>query len=179
MKIKVKPEDQALFRQAMRKVKPLKQSSEKQVAAPPPLKAKTVFTEEGLFQAAPFSDHEYLDSVDSEAFIEFARPGFSKRQLRELRQAKEGFEAVLDLHGKTVEEARVALHQFLTTCKSAGKTRALVIHGKGRGTNKPVLKNKLNHWLRQSEQVLAFCTAGKKDGGGGAVYLRLKRKGRT
>lgn len=174
MKTKLKPADQALFRHAMRGVKPLKQTNEKWVLELPVQKKKPVFTTENCLPPAPFSDHEYLELVDGETHIEFARPSFSNKLLRYLRRGEGGFEAVLDLHGKTVEEARLALYQFLLACSAAGTTRALVIHGKGRGQAKPILKNKLNHWLRQSEKVLAFCSARKEDGGRGAVYLRLK-----
>ncbi|MEE9156926.1 MAG: Smr/MutS family protein, partial [Gammaproteobacteria bacterium] len=40
----------------------------------------------------------------------------------------------------------------------------------------PVLKNKLNNWLRQRDEVLAFCSTRPVDGGTGAVYVLLKRR---
>lgn len=107
--------------------------------------------------------------------IEFARDGLSAKMLRSLRQGKLRIEAVLDLHGLIVEKARGALHRFLGHCQDEEKVLVLIIHGKGRGNSKPILKNKLNHWLRQTEQVLAFCSAKPQDGGRGALYVRLKR----
>jgi DNA-nicking Smr family endonuclease len=38
-----------------------------------------------------------------------------------------------------------------------------------------VLKQKVNDWLRQKNEVLAFCSARPNDGGSGAVYVLLKR----
>jgi DNA-nicking Smr family endonuclease len=38
-----------------------------------------------------------------------------------------------------------------------------------------VLKNKLNAWLRQRDDVLAFCSAPAHDGGSGAAYVLLRR----
>jgi DNA-nicking Smr family endonuclease len=40
---------------------------------------------------------------------------------------------------------------------------------------RPVLKGKVNHWLQQRDEVLAFCSARPVDGGTGAVYVLLKR----
>ena len=39
-----------------------------------------------------------------------------------------------------------------------------------------MLKNKLNHWLQQWDEVLAFCSARPVDGGTGAIYLLLKNR---
>jgi DNA-nicking Smr family endonuclease len=52
-----------------------------------------------------------------------------------------------------------------------------IIHGKGHGSHqrKPVLKGKVDHWLRQRRDVLAFCSARQADGGTGAVYVLLRR----
>ena len=38
-----------------------------------------------------------------------------------------------------------------------------------------MLKIKVNSWLRQKDQVLAFCSARPQDGGTGAVYVLLKK----
>jgi len=38
-----------------------------------------------------------------------------------------------------------------------------------------VIKNKVNSWLRQHQDVLAFHSAMPKDGGNGAVYVLLKK----
>lgn len=53
-----------------------------------------------------------------------------------------------------------------------------IVHGKGNGSRHrgPVLKQKLNYWLRQRDEVLAFCSARPVDGGTGAVYVLLRRR---
>jgi DNA-nicking Smr family endonuclease len=55
---------------------------------------------------------------------------------------------------------------------------ARIVHGKGNGSwqKQPVLKVKLNHWLRQRDEVLAFCSARGNDGGTGAVYVLIKNR---
>jgi len=44
--------------------------------------------------------------------------------------------------------------------------------------NLPVLKNDLNFWLRQHQEVQAFCSATQKDGGAGAVFVLLRLTGK-
>jgi DNA-nicking Smr family endonuclease len=164
--------DKALFREAMRGVKPLVQSNK---VAPPPRRTtrpakKTVFAETN--SPDTFSDFEKFDPVSSEELIAFHRPGISDKTLRKLRAGQYNVEAILDLHGMTAIEARGSLHHFLVRCQKRKARHTLIIHGKGLG--KPILKNKLNHWLRQTEIVLAFCSATAKDGHSGALYVLLK-----
>jgi DNA-nicking Smr family endonuclease len=51
-----------------------------------------------------------------------------------------------------------------------------IVHGKGYNSpgNQPVLKNDINLWLRQHQDVLAFCSTPPKAGGTGALYVLLK-----
>ena len=95
--------------------------------------------------------------------------------IRNLRKGQYNAEAVLDLHGKTIEEAREILGHFLLNCQRKGIRHVIIIHGKGRSHSKPIIKNKLNHWLCQTEHVLAFCSATAQDGGTGALYILLRR----
>jgi DNA-nicking Smr family endonuclease len=94
-----------------------------------------------------------------------------------MRQGKIHIGAALDLHGMTVEKAEPELIDFLIACQQQQIRFARIIHGKGWGSqdNKPVLKGKVNHWLRQSGLVLAFCSAIIKDGGTGAVYVLIRK----
>ncbi len=104
----------------------------------------------------------------------FAKPGIQHKVLRKLRRGQYNVGATLDLHGKTIQQARESLTAFLLNCRREGIKSALVIHGKKCGGGTPILKNKLNHWLRQVDFVLAFCSAAAKDGRTGAVYILLK-----
>ena len=96
--------------------------------------------------------------------------------MKSIRQGKNPVEHRLDLHGLTVDQARKELLAFLSECEMAGLRHGIIVHGKGyRSKDKPVIKPMVNRWLRQTENVLAFHTAQAKDGGGGAVYILLKK----
>ena len=51
-----------------------------------------------------------------------------------------------------------------------------IIHGKGSRSEEgqPVLKHKVNYWLRCRDEVLAFTSATGRDGGTGALYVLLR-----
>ena len=86
----------------------------------------------------------------------------------------------LDLHGMGAREAKGQLELFLRTMRSRGERCVLVIHGKGSHSPQGlgVLRGEIAAWLSQgasSVHVAAFATAAESDGGGGAVYVLLRR----
>lgn len=173
-------DDINLFRAAMRDVKPLPSSNKILSQHPLPTfrKKRQQITE--TINTAPFSDYEKESPLSSDDLVEFSRPGIQHKILRKMRLGQYNVDAILDLHGMHVDEAKEALYRFLLQCLKQGVTHTLVIHGKGRSNmNQPVLKNKLNNWLRQMDYVLAFSSATGRDGRSGAMYVLLKnQKGR-
>jgi len=77
----------------------------------------------------------------------------------------------------TVAEAKPRLAEFIESCVRDGKLCVRVVHGKGRGSGSrgPVLKQKVNRWLRQWNSVLAFVSTRQVHGGTGAVYVLLRQ----
>ena len=118
------------------------------------------------------SDHVSSPIASDEKLI-FSRSGLQPKFLRELRQGKIKVSANLDLHGMTVNQARVALTKFINTALHQQHRCVQIVHGKGRDI--PVLKNQVNTWLKQIDAVLAFCSAMPRNGGAGALYVWLKR----
>ena len=126
-------------------------------------------------------DAEFADlAIETGDFLEFRRPGIQNRVFHDLQRGVIEARASLDLHGLRVHEARPALARFLAQSLAAGRRCVRIIHGKGRSgrAQQPVLKHKTNQWLRQREEVLAFVTAPRWDGGTGAVYVLLSGKHR-
>jgi DNA-nicking Smr family endonuclease len=127
-------------------------------------------------------DDEFVDlALETGEELDFVRPGVQTRLYQELRRGRIPPEDMIDLHGLRVAEARPALSRFLTHAIRHRMRVVQVIHGKGYGSNRqqPILKQKVNQWLRQRDQVLAFCSAPRFDGGTGAAYVLLSRKGRN
>jgi DNA-nicking Smr family endonuclease len=124
------------------------------------------------------SDDYEPSEVETGEELLFARPGLQHSVLRKLRRGQFVVEAELDLHGDTVPVARERIARFLKTARAQGLRCVRIIHGKGKSSEGklPVLKGKVNAWLRQKDEVLAFCSARPTDGGTGAAYVLLSRK---
>ena len=175
------------FLQAMQGVRPLKQVVEL-VSFPPPKLAlhphkrlKHHHREEHQVEhwwqhsKAP---HQAAHLVHSIAKLFYVHPSVSDKRLQQLRQGRFSTRCIIDLHGMNELEASEALTHWLLQCRLYGDKFALIIHGKGIGSDQhePVLKNLVNWWLRNQSRVLAFCSARECDGGSGAVYVLLKNE---
>jgi len=122
---------------------------------------------------------ELLDlNIETGDELLFMRPGVQNRLFLELRRGHLPPQESLDLHGLRVAEARRELTEFLAYARHHRLRVIHIIHGKGYGSEgrQPVLKQKVNQWLRQRREVLAFCSAPRFDGGMGAAYVLLSRK---
>jgi DNA-nicking Smr family endonuclease len=130
------------------------------------------------FAGPGFSEGQQQDVVSAEDTLFFARPGLQQRLLKRLRRGQLPVEAELDMHGMTIPVAENELVRFLSHCQDRHVRCARIIHGKGFGSRSgsPVLKNRLNHWLRQHHEVLAFTTTPRDAGGAGAVYVLLRTR---
>ncbi|MDF1588279.1 MAG: Smr/MutS family protein [Gammaproteobacteria bacterium] len=172
------PDDEFdLFRSEMSDAKPIHYDSVLHTAPKPKAKKLQHTTSSDRSHQANFSDMLPPETVGNEEYLEYRGPGIQYRTFSKLRNGKIHIEAELDLHGFTLAMAEITLSEFLDQCQRQQIRCARIIHGKGWSSkdNKPVLKTKLNHWLRQNPVVLAFCSATIEDGGTGALYLLLKR----
>jgi DNA-nicking Smr family endonuclease len=171
------PEDLALFQAEMRHVTPLKTSEPKHHAPrpnPPPIRKKVPVLLEPPAQQWDLSDY-YADPVQSESLLNYHQAGVSKAQIHALKTGSLHYQAKLDLHGLKADIAKDRLCDFLNRQVQAQHRWVLIIHGKGgRFGEAPVLKNLVNHWLKQIPSVLAYHSAHPKHGGTGAVYVLLK-----
>ncbi len=169
------PDDEKnLFRNTMRDVKPLQNKAKNLYKEP---KAMT-FRKKLIPKENPPPIHieNKYQLVGSEEVIFFTRNGISKKQLLDLKNARNRYESVLDLHGLSPDNAAIQLSNFINRQYNLNKKIILVIHGKsGRDNTPPVIKNLVNSYLRQIPEVLAFYSAMPKDGGTGAVYVLLRK----
>jgi DNA-nicking Smr family endonuclease len=176
-KDKISSEDKQLFREAVADAAPLAQQRVSPHRDPPP--ARPIKREEDELQVLDDMLYGDIDPAELETGEEllYCRSGLQHSVLKKLRRGHYATEAELDLHGLRVDEARQALTAFLHDALSQRLKTVRIIHGKGHGSlhKQPVLKGKVNHWLRQRSEVLAFCSARPVDGGTGAVYVLLQR----
>jgi DNA-nicking Smr family endonuclease len=119
----------------------------------------------------------FVDYVHPEATISFKRDGIQDGVFRRLQKGAYAIEAMLDLHGLTVEQARHEVHRFIHDCLHYDVRSALISHGKGRNNKeqKPLLKSFLARWLPMFPEVMAYHSAQKWHGGAGAVYVLLRK----
>jgi DNA-nicking Smr family endonuclease len=171
----ISDEDRDLFRQAMKSIKPLHHSTKLSTTTRRPQKLRHQEPPESQPLDYYLSNH-YTTLVKPESTLSYSTQSMPKTRLRELKHGQIPREARLDLHGLKPDSARDALCRFIDQHRQIGHRCLLIIHGKGsRFGEEPVLKNLVNHWLRQLPQVLAFHSAEARDGGNGAVYVLLKK----
>ena len=108
----------------------------------------------------------------------FVRDGLGREVLRKLRRGHWIVQDCVDLHGLNREEARPRLAEFLGACVKRGLRCVRVIHGKGLRSprGEPVLKGKVQRWLAQRDEVLAYCQAPANEGGSGALLVLLSAR---
>lgn len=105
----------------------------------------------------------------------YLQQGQSPALLRDLRKGRFRIQSRLDLHGCTVEEARLELAAFLHEAQQWRWNCVCIVHGKGLGSpgRIPVLKRLVGGWLMKHQEVLAFTQARPGEGGGGALQVLL------
>lgn len=173
----ISEEDARLFRETIGDVVPTTQDQRVNLKIPPkPEPTQRLLDEKQVMKALMDEDPEQ-SNIEYGAELNFHRAGIQYQVLRKLRRGEYKIEDELDLHGMTVAQAKAALRQFIENTRDGRRHCVRIIHGKGHGSkdNIPVLKNKINIWLRQFDETLAFCSAKVSDGGTGAVYVLLKR----
>ena len=113
--------------------------------------------------------------LDVDDQLSFRRPGIGTDVTRKLRKGEWSLQGQLDLHGLRSDEAREAVGQFVRDAKRMGWRCVRVVHGKGLGSpgKEPVLKSKVQRWLVQKQEVIAFVQAKPADGGAGALVVLL------
>lgn len=131
---------------------------------------------------ADAKDDNHLRSTDvprvgPHDVIGFKRPGIQDGVFRKLRLGKYVTEARLDLHRRTIEDARREVYRFVNDCLVADIRSMLILPGKGdRNVGDPaVLKSYLVFWLEELDDVQAFHTAQPQHGGSGAFYVLLRK----
>jgi len=175
--VKQAASDRDLFVRAAGAVKPL--ADPRKVHHPPAQKLPAVMSyqrdEQAVLQEAISDDFDVSTLLDADDQMSFRRPGIGTDVTRKLRRGDWSIQRQLDLHGLRRDDAREALSQFIRMAQQQGIRCVRVIHGKGLGSpgKAPVLKGRVQSWLAQKREVLAFVQARPADGGAGALLVLL------
>lgn len=169
-------DDIELFRRSVGPVRKIHHDKTAPVRKPRPSRPRRQMPGNDTGLSDSFSDGFDYGEVTSDEALFFARPGLQQRQLQRLKRGQLTIGAELDMHGMTAAMARSALVNFIDLCREQHIRCVRIIHGKGYGSggSAPVLKNRVNSWLRQHHDVLAFSSAPIQDGGSGALYVLLR-----
>ncbi len=176
MKSKPDEHEVALFREAIRGVRPLVHATRVMgpEAKPRPLARFSRTAAVPVPETGPHggADEPPLAAGDRSFF---ARPGVPAASLRRLRRGQYPVEVELDLHGLTATEAETQLREFLGAALRRNVRSLRIVHGKGlrSGSRGAVLRQLVNSALRRTAPVLAFASARQIDGGTGALYVLL------
>jgi len=166
-----------LFTQSVGQVKPLP-GKQRVVMTPPrptPRPLQQDLDDQAALIESMSDDFDVSTLLDVDDQLSFRRPGVGTDVTRKLRKGEWSIQGQLDLHGLRSDEAREALGQFVRDSKRMGWRCVRVVHGKGLGSpgKEPVLKSKVQRWLVQKNEVIAFVQAKPSDGGGGALVVLL------
>lgn len=171
------PDERELFRQRTAGTRPLRTDVVPPARRKPPPRARFArHDEQAVLAESLAADLEAAESLNGDG-LRYQHPSIGRRTMRRLARGGYSVQAHIDLHGMTADEARAALAAFIDDARAHGRTCVRVVHGKGRGSGArgPVLKLKVDRWLRQWDGVLAFVSARQVDGGTGAVYVLLRK----
>lgn len=141
---------------------------------------KRAASERAIVDNNPLSE-DYVEKVDPNDMLSYKKDGVQEGVFKRLRQGKYPLEARLDLHRRTVAQARRDVYQFVEDCVNNDIRTAVLVHGKGDRTpdNQATLKSYINKWLKELDLVMAFHSAQRQHGGLGAVYLLLRKSERA
>lgn len=179
-------EEDALFFKEMQDVRPLKKSGrEPEKVKDESMASAFAYRRERAQKSLEVDETQlpttFVEPVRPEAVIHFKREGIQDGVFRRLQRGEYAHDAVLDLHGLTVEQSRRELYRFVSDCMQHDVRSALISHGKGRGNKDqiPLLKSFLVRWLPMFPEVMAYHSAQKWHGGAGAVYVLFRKTERA
>jgi DNA-nicking Smr family endonuclease len=171
-------DDDDLFRKAVADARPLRppERASQEKRKPRPKARFSRADEASALQESMAAGVDELHTHSGDS-LRFHRPHVGKRTMRKLARGGYSVQAEIDLHGMTVAEAQPRLQDFIENSARSGRLCVRVVHGKGLGSGHrgPILKQKVNRWLRRWDPVLAFVSTRQVDGGTGAVYVLLQR----
>ena len=172
-------DDFELFQQMMGDIKPIEQDTAEHTKSVQVTEAHLARRKAATHLSEGDPDYLSIDNapmLKPEDVVEFKRDGVQDGVYRKLRLGKYPIQARLDLHKKTLQQARDEIVAFLRQCLRMDIRTVMIVHGKGARSNPPALmKSYVASWLPQIKEVQCVHSALQFHGGTGAVYVLLRK----
>jgi len=173
----------SVFQKAMDGVAPLKEGERKTVVRPraQPTVGQLRRRRDAVAKGREENDRNPLtfgeiERVNPFDVLAWKKDGVQPRVFRRLAQGKYPIEATLDLHQRTVKEARDDVFRFIRSSSRNGFRSVVIVHGRGDRSDDPAkLKSYVAHWLVQLADVIGFHSAPRRDGGTGATFVLIRK----
>lgn len=187
LKQEVTSMDKTLFQEAVKGATPLKTKNSQHLTTHKHPKRPTTEQQlqrqrhatgqEELLEVYGLSD-EFSLYLDEQPLKEYLSSSCGSDVLRNLKKGRWAIVNHIDLHGSTLEQARLRLNYFLKHSLVEQYKCVRIVHGKGYGSKGqgPVLPLAVRRWLSQLDFVLAFCDCSPAEGGSGAVKVLLRNQ---
>jgi len=143
---------------------------------PAPKARQKQMDEQAVLRKSLSDEFDVSTLLDVDDQMSYRAQGIGTDVTHKLRRGEWSIQGQIDLHGLRTDEAREALGQFIRESVRQGWRCLRVVHGKGLGSpgREPVLKSKVQRWLVQKSEVLAFVQAKPSEGGAGALLVLLR-----
>mgnify|MGYP000909567815 CR=1 FL=1 len=170
--------ERRLFELAVGPVQPIPQPGRIEPRPVPvaPIPVQRQRDEASVMREALSDEFDIETLLHTDELLSYRRPGLGPEIVRKLREGSWSIQRQIDLHGLRIDEARDALGRFIRETHQAGLRCVRVVHGKGLGSpgRTPVLKSRVQRWLVQKNEVIAFVQARPAEGGAGALVVLLR-----
>lgn len=131
-----------------------------------------------------------LAAPSPRALVLGASDGIDRRTAQRFSRGEMKIDARLDLHGMSLSQAEASVTHFIRSAAAADYRCVLVVTGKGRrkaenanffdeSASRGRIRDEAPHWLNRPSlrpMILAVREAHFRHGGGGALYVLLKRR---
>ena len=143
---------------------------------PQPWPRQRCLDEQAVMKEALSDAFDAETLLHTDEHLSYRRSGLGLDVVRKLRQGHWALQGELDLHGLRTDQAREALGHFVRDAHRKGLRCLRIVHGKGLGSpgKTPVLKGRVQSWLVQKQEVMAFVQARPAEGGAGALVVLLQ-----
>ncbi len=179
-------EDDKAFREAMADVMPIaSKRAVGQSARKEPTIGQRQRQEAAVASGKQDADPNYLTlgevrQVAPHDVVGWKLDGVQDAVFKKLRLGKYPIESTLDLHRRTVKDAREEIFRFLNLAIAKGWRCVLISHGRGVDSETPArIKSFVAHWLAEAPSVIGYHSAQRQHGGAGTTYALMRKSSKA